>query len=59
MLPKCLLSIKGRSCNPTLFVHQDITKKQLITFVLQKYRSRWKKYVIEKMVVHVGLTLVI
>jgi len=27
MLPKCLLSIKGRSCNQTLLVHQDMTKK--------------------------------
>ena len=24
---KCLLSIKGRSCNQTLLVHQDMTKK--------------------------------
>jgi len=27
MLPKCLLSIKGRTCNQTLLVHQDMTKK--------------------------------
>jgi len=27
MLPKSLLSIKGMSCNQTLLVHQDITKK--------------------------------
>ena len=27
MLPKCLLSIKGRSCNQTPLVHQDMTKK--------------------------------
>ena len=27
MLPKWLLSIKGRTCNPTPLVHQDITKK--------------------------------
>ena len=27
MLPKSLLSIKGRSCNQTLLVHQDTTKK--------------------------------
>jgi len=26
-LLKCLLSIKGRSCNQTLLVHQDMTKK--------------------------------
>ena len=30
MLPKCLLSIKGRSSNQTLLVHQDMTKK--VTF---------------------------
>ena len=27
MLPKSLLSIKGRSCNQSLLVHQDMTKK--------------------------------
>jgi len=27
MLPKCLLSIKGRSCNQTPPVHQDMPKK--------------------------------
>jgi len=27
MLPKSLLSIKGRSCNQTPLVHQDMTKK--------------------------------
>ena len=27
MLPKWLLSIKGRTCNPTPLVHQDMTKK--------------------------------
>jgi len=27
MLPKSLLSIKGQSCNQTLLVHQDMTKK--------------------------------
>ena len=27
MLPKCLLSIKGRSCNQTPLVHHDMTKK--------------------------------
>ena len=27
MLPKSLLSIKGRSCNQTLLVYQDMTKK--------------------------------
>jgi len=27
MLPKSLLSLKGRSCNQTLLVHQDMTKK--------------------------------
>jgi len=27
MLPKYLLSIKGRSCNQTPLVHQDMTKK--------------------------------
>jgi len=27
MLLKSLLSIKGRSCNQTLLVHQDVTKK--------------------------------
>ena len=27
MLPKSLLSIKGRSCNQTLLAHQDMTKK--------------------------------
>ena len=27
MLPKCLLSIKGRSCNQTSLVHQDMTLK--------------------------------
>ena len=27
MLPKSLLSIKGRRCNQTLLVHQDMTKK--------------------------------
>jgi len=27
MLPKRLLSIKGRTCNQTLLVHQDMTKK--------------------------------
>jgi len=27
MLPKCLLSIKGRSSNQTVLVHQDMTKK--------------------------------
>ena len=27
MHPKCLLSIKGRSCNQTLLVHQDMAKK--------------------------------
>jgi len=27
MLPKCKLSIKGRTCNPTPLVHQDITNK--------------------------------
>ena len=26
MLPKCLLSIKGKSCNQTLLVHQDMKK---------------------------------
>ena len=31
MLPKCLLSIKGRSSNQTLLVHQDMTKK--VTFL--------------------------
>jgi len=27
MLHKCLLSMKGRSCNQTPLVHQDMTKK--------------------------------
>ena len=27
MLPKCLLSIKGGTCNPTPLVHQDMTKE--------------------------------
>ena len=27
MLPKWLLFIKGRTCNPTPLVHQDMTKK--------------------------------
>ena len=27
MLPKSILSIKGRSCNQTLLVYQDMTKK--------------------------------
>jgi len=27
MLPKCLLSIKGRTCNQAPLVHQDMTKK--------------------------------
>ena len=27
MLPKCLLSIKGRFCNQTPLVQQDMTKK--------------------------------
>jgi len=27
MLPKSLLSIKGKSCIQTLLVHQDMTKK--------------------------------
>jgi len=27
MLPKCLWSIKGRTCNQTPLVHQDMTKK--------------------------------
>ena len=27
LLPKCLLFIKGRTCNQTLHVHQDMTKK--------------------------------
>ena len=27
MLSKCLLSIKGRSCNQTQLVHQYMTKK--------------------------------
>jgi len=27
MLTECLLSIKGRTCNPTQLVHQDMTKK--------------------------------
>ena len=27
MLPKCLLSIKGRTSNPTPLVHQEMTKK--------------------------------
>jgi len=27
MLIKCLMSIKGRTCNPTPLVHQDMTKK--------------------------------
>ena len=30
MLPKCILSIKGRSCNQTPLVHQDITKKTTV-----------------------------
>jgi len=30
MLPKWLLSIKGRTCNSTSLVHKDVTKK--ITF---------------------------
>jgi len=27
MLPKCILSLKGRSCNKKTLVHQDMTKK--------------------------------
>ena len=27
MLPKCMLSIKGRTCYQTLLVHQYMTKK--------------------------------
>ena len=27
MFPEWLLSIKGRTCNPTPLVHQDMTKK--------------------------------
>jgi len=27
MLPKWLLSVKGKSCNPTPLVNQDLTKK--------------------------------
>jgi len=27
MLPKCILSIKGRPCIQTLLVHQDMTNK--------------------------------
>ena len=30
MLPKSLLSIKGRRCNQTPLVHQDMTKKTTI-----------------------------
>ena len=26
MFPRCLLSHKGRTCNQTLLVHQDMTK---------------------------------
>ena len=52
MLPKCLLSIKGRSCNQTPFVHQDMTMHFLlltymyvpsfisIPFILSKIRHR-------------------
>ena len=35
MLPKWLLSIRGRTCNPTPLVHQDMTKK---TNILKKER---------------------
>ena len=37
MLPKWLLSINGRTCNPTPFVHQDMTKKT--TFYEKKIRT--------------------
>jgi len=26
---KCMVSIKGRTCNQTLLVHQDMTKKTI------------------------------
>ena len=37
MLPKYPLSIKGRTCNQTLLVHQDMTKKT--TFYEKNYRE--------------------
>jgi len=36
MLPKWILSIKGRTCNPTPLVHQDMIKKT--TFFNEKIR---------------------
>jgi len=38
MLPKWLLSIKGRTCNPTPLVHQDMTKKT--TFYEKEIKER-------------------
>ena len=40
MLPKWLLSIKGRTCNPTPLVHQYITKKS--TFYKNNKESKSK-----------------